>query len=531
MNAFEAVRGVWVLLGVLGVAVGLPAAWVRADVQAEPGVALTIYSTARPGAVRPELYNPSLAPGVHYRPVYPVPGYAVVRQQRGITVETGPSEVRFADVAAKIDPTTVSFASLTDPQGTTVLEQNYEFDLVSPEKLLSKYLDKTITLVRDVGQDSVETISGTLLSADAGYLVLRSDDSTHPIQIVSRAQRVRSIGFAELPGGLITKPTLVWLLHAERGGEHLARVTYQTSGVTWWADYNLTFAEGKSANSGLLDVGAWVSIVNQSGASYADAGLKLIAGDVHRAPVPQPSPRDARMRESFALEESGVAGFEEKAFFEYHMYTLGRRTTLPDNSTKQLELFPPALGVPCEKVLVYYGLPEAARWSYFGEPRLDRDLGTQTNKKVDVYLRFKNDKQAGLGVPLPSGRVRVSKLDVADGSLEFIGEDVIDHTPKDEKVLIKLGSAFDVVGERKQTDFQRERWQRQLEESFEIRIRNHKDEAVKVIVKENLYRWLNWQIVKSSHEYEKADARTVHWLVTVEADGEAVVTYTVRYTW
>jgi hypothetical protein len=300
--------------------------------------------------------------------------------------------------------------------------------------------------------------------------------------------------------------------------------------MTWWADYNLVFAEGADANSGLLDVSAWVSIINQSGATYPDARLKLIAGDVHRAPEPMAKPaRFARMEVSASAPDS--QGFEEKAFFEYHMYTLGRTTTLPDNSTKQLELFPPAREVPCEKVMVYYGLPEASRWGFFPQPRTDRNFGTRSNKKVDIYLRFKNEKKAGMGIPLPSGRIRVSKLDPADGSLEFIGEDVIDHTPKDEEVLIKLGSAFDVVGERKQTDFQVDTRARRMEESFEIRLRNHKEEPVKVIVKENLYRWLNWQIIESSHKYDKVDARTVHFPVTVEPDDEERISYTVRYRW
>jgi hypothetical protein len=227
------------------------------------------------------------------------------------------------------------------------------------------------------------------------------------------------------------------------------------------------------------------------------------------------------------LEKSG---FEEKAFFEYHLYTLGRPTTLPDNSTKQIELFPTARGVPCEKVLVYYGLSAGYR-GFFSSPRMDRNFGTQSNKKVDIYLRFKNEKKAGMGMALPSGRIRVSKLDPADDTLEFIGEDVIDHTPKDEEVLIKMGSAFDVVGERKQINFKVDTTRKWIEEEIEIKVRNHKEEAVTVIVKENLYRWMNWRISEETHEYEKIDARTVHFPIEVEPDGEQVIRYTVRYTW
>ena len=300
-------------------------------------------------------------------------------------------------------------------------------------------------------------------------------------------------------------------------------------GITWWADYNLAYAEGANANACKLDVGAWVSILNQSGAGYADAKLKLVAGDVQRAAPPGYAagrfPAAAR-----AMVEEKVAGFAEKAFFEYHLYTLGRPTTLPDRSTKQIELFPVARGVPCEKKLVYYGL--APGWRGFRpNPVTDRNYGVQTNKKVDVYLSFKNAERNNMGMPLPAGRVRVSKLDRADGTLEFIGEDTIDHTPKDERVLIKLGSAFDVVGERKQIAFSVDSSRRTMTEQIEVRLRNHKEEPVTVEVKENLYRWVNWEIVERTHAFRKEDARTVIFPLRLAAGGEQVLRYTVRYTW
>jgi hypothetical protein len=221
-------------------------------------------------------------------------------------------------------------------------------------------------------------------------------------------------------------------------------------------------------------------------------------------------------------------GFKEQSFFEFHLYTLERRTTLPNNSTKQIELFDQARQIPARKVLLYYGGGEP--YSY-PSPMTDRDYGIQSNKKVDVYLEFRNDKQYGLGVPLPAGRIRVSKLDAGDGSLEFIGEDRIDHTPKDEDVRVKLGSAFDVVGERRQSDFAvstKERW---LEEQIDITLRNHKDKPVKVIAKENLYRWSNWKIIAKTHEFTKEDARTISFPVDVPPNGESHLRYRVRYTW
>jgi len=227
--------------------------------------------------------------------------------------------------------------------------------------------------------------------------------------------------------------------------------------------------------------------------------------------------------------EDRVSGFEQKAFFEYHLYTLGRPTTLPDNSTKQIELFPAARRVPCVKTLVYYGLTPT--YGFLPHPATDRNYGTQSNRKVDVYLGFQNAKTRNMGMPLPAGRVRVSKQDPADGTLEFIGEDAIDHTPQDERVQIKLGSAFDVVGERRQVNFTVDSSRRNMTEEIEVKLRNHKKEPVAVVVKENLYRWVNWQITERTHKFEKQDARTVHFPVKVAAGGEAVVRYTVHYSW
>ena len=224
-------------------------------------------------------------------------------------------------------------------------------------------------------------------------------------------------------------------------------------------------------------------------------------------------------------------GFQEKAFFEYHLYTLGRPTSVSDNSTKQIELFPSKSNVPVNKTYVYYGLPESMRYWVTPEPNQDRNLGNQSNKKVDIYLRIQNSEKNGLGIPLPAGRLRVYKRDEADAANEFVGEDVIQHTPKDEEVLVKLGTAFDIVGERKQTDFTANYDGHVITESFEIKVRNHKQQPVQVIVRENLFRWTNWEITKSSDKWEKQDARTIHFPVDIAAGGEKTVTYTVKYTW
>jgi len=478
------------------------------------GDALTIYSSTEPGALSAELYRHGGRPQA-------VPGYAVVRHQRELALEQGRNVLRFSDVAALIDPTTVSFESLTDPGGTSVVEQNFQFDLVSTQKLLQRYVDRQIS-VDQVRGNGVKSFSGTLLSTRGGVTLRREDGS---IQLLPHNAGIK---LPELPGGLMTRPTLVWDIAAKRAGPHRARVSYQTTGITWWADYNLTYAQGASAAACKLDIGAWVSILNQSGASYQDARLKLVAGDVQRATRPGRTPRAMAAKRAMA-EEDRAAGFEQKAFFEYHLYTLGRPTTLPDNSTKQIELFPVARGVPCEKTLVYYGAVPA--YGFGPRPVTDRNFGTQTNRKVDVYLGFKNAKGNNMGRPLPAGRMRVSKLDPADATLEFIGEYAIDHTPEHEKVRVKLGSAFDVVGERRQMSFSVDTSRRQMTEEIEVKLRNHKKEAVTVIVKENLYRWINWTILEKTHPFEKQDARKVHFPLRVAAGGEAVLRYTVHYSW
>jgi len=475
---------------------------------------VTIYSSAQPGTLSPATFRNG-GEGLI------VPGYAIVRQAQEFSLARGRTIIRISDVPSLIDPTTVLFESLTDPAGTRVVEQSFEFDLTSTAKLLQKYLDREVTVEQVRGQ-SMESITGTLIGTQGG-LILRMPDGT--IRTVSSYAGVR---LATLPGGLISKPTLVWDIAADRAGPHKSRFSFQTGGITWWTDYNLTLREGAGANACRLDVGAWVTIVNQTGATFADAKLKLVAGDVQRA---QPRPQAAAMRmEAQVAMSAKVAGFEEKSFFEYHLYTLGRPTTLANNSTKQIELFPTALDVKCEKSLVYFG--QAGQ--YFGNysaPLTDRNFGNQSSKKVDVYLRFANREENKLGVPLPAGKIRVAKLDSADQSLEFIGEDLIDHTPRNETIQIKLGSAFDVVGERRQVDYRSDVNAKWIEEDIEIKVRNQKNESVTVIVRENLYRWSNWSITKKNQAFEKIDSRTVHFPLTIAKDGEGVVRFTVRYTW
>jgi hypothetical protein len=477
------------------------------------GSAVTIYSGAPPGSIDPQVLKNG-GDGLL------IPGYALVREERDFTLKPGRNVLRVNDVPAFIDPTTVSFASLTDPRGTRVVEQNFEFDLTNSTKLLSRYLDREIA-VEVVRGNNVETITGTLVGMQGGLTLKLADGS---VRILPGHSSVKLPG---LPGGLISKPTLVWEVDSAQAGTQKSRFTYQTKGMTWWTDYNLTYSEGGNGTC-KVDVAAWVTIVNQSGATFADAKLKLIAGDVQRAPT-QRYPQALAAPAAKMMREAKDEAFAEKAFFEYHLYTLGRPATITNNSTKQIELFPTAPGVGCQKALVYQG---QLGTYYYGGLNLDRNFGATSNRKVDVYLRLKNAKANGLGVPLPAGKIRVSKLDEADGALEFIGEDLIDHTARDETVQVKLGSAFDIVGERRQVDYRIDTSAKWIEEDIEVKVRNQKpDESVTVLVKENLYRWSNWTVLRRTHDFTKDDSRTIVFPVRLAPKAEGVVRYTVRYTW
>ena len=470
---------------------------------------ITIYSSLQPGAVSADMYRP--VAGRHFGGQ--IPGYAIVRHDRSYAMKKGLHPLRVTDVAALIDPTTVTFSSLDEPR-TRVVEQSFQFDLVSQAKLLQRFLGQRLTVEQPRG-DQVDLIEGILLGAGDGLTLQLEDGSV---------QAIRSYGnirFPQLPGGLITKPTLEWLLDSPTTKAQQTRVAYETKGMTWWADYNIIYDETEDCS---MDLSAWVSIINQSGAGFDNARLKLIAGDVNRATARR-TDRDVVYKMAVA-EDS--AGFTEKSFFEYHLYTLQRPADLPDNSTKQIQLMPTARGIECEKELVF---APTMNMPYYGYQQFDQEYGRYGNGDINVFLRFGNEKSQQLGVPLPAGRIRVNQLDSADGSLEFIGEDVIDHTPRNEDVLIKMGNAFDVIGERKQTDFRVDTRSRNLWETFEIRLRNHKDEAVNITVLENLYRAANWKIENANHRNEKESSNQIRFDVRVPSEGETVIHYTAHYTW
>lgn len=432
---------------------------------------------------------------------------ALVRDVRSLALTAGVNEVRFADVAAQIDPTSVHVRSLTNPGNTRILEQNFDYDLVGSQKLLEKYIDKAISVVTDDGT----TYEGTLLSAE-GDLVLKTENGI----VVVRRDAIRQFDFPALPDGLITRPSLVWLVEAQQTGEQDMEVTYMTGGISWRADYVVQLNQDDTQ----VDLNGWVTLENQSGATYENAKLKLVAGDVNVVQRNMRAMPDVMMMEK---AEAPTPQVEERQLFEYHLYDVQRPVTVRNNQTKQIE-FTSASGIDVEKIFVYDGAPGLG---FYGAPIFDQSYGAFSAPDVNIYLDMENSEENGLGIPLPAGRVRVYKADV-DGTLQFVGEDTIDHTPRDERVRLRLGNAFDIVGERRQTNFRR-LGDDVVEESFEITIRNHKDEAVEVRVVEHLFRWSEWEITRESDEHTKLDQGTVEWRIDVPANGEATVTYTVRY--
>src|SRR5262245_23164698 len=443
-------------------------------------------------------------------------GTALVQDRRNFDLQSGENTVNFTDVASGIDPTSVSFRSLTDPIGTYVIEQNYVYDLVSSDALLQRYLDQKIQLTALNG-NTTETLTGTLLSGANGQIILRTDDGQ--VLVISQGN-ARDIRFPDLPGGLITRPTLRWLVQSANSGSQKVELTYLTSGMTWAADYTLLLAHDNQS----LDLNGWITLNNTSGASYQDAQVKLIAGDVNRLPQPQVVLTDG----AFAQEAAAPAAppVEQRNFSEYKLYEINRPVTVGDNETKQVE-FVTGSDVPANTFYVYDG-----SYPFYGyySPISDQTYGQTGITDVQNWLEFSTDEDGGVGAALAAGNVRVYQEDI-DGAALLIGENSIDHTPKGEKVQLFLGNAFDLVGSHVQTNFKLI-GVNVLEETYEIHLRNHKeDQAVEIRVPEHLFRWSNWQIIQSSQDYKQLNSSTIEFRAQVPPDGETVITYTVRYSW
>ena len=432
---------------------------------------------------------------------------ALVKDVRQVEIPTGETPVRFEDVASSINPATVHLRSLTDPARLRVVEQNYEYDLLNPAKLLQKYVGKELTIIQREEENSstrqVET-KALLLSDNDGPVWKIGND-------IVTGLTIRGYRFPDLPANLYSKPTLVWRLDNEGSRTQRVEVSYLTDGVNWKADYVLTVARDDQQ----ADLDGWVTLENNSGTAYQNAQLQLVAGSVHRAePPPQPQPM---MRSNMALMAGPKAGFIQEAFGEYHLYTLEHRTSIENKETKQISLLG-AKNVPLEKL---YRVSSQENYTSPAAP------GEPAKLPVAIYYKFRNDQKSSLGMPLPAGVMRVYQADSA-GHLQFAGEDNIQHTPKDEGVTINTGNAFDIVCERKQKDFQVIA-DRVSEAEWQATLRNHKDTPVTVEIRETIYG--SWEVLNSSFPPTKLDANTLSFSVPVAANGKATVTYRVRSRW
>jgi len=453
---------------------------------------------------------------------------SLIREERIINLAKGMSRVALPDIPATIDGTSLHFVSLTDPSAVRILEQNYEYDLVHPAKLLEKYIGKEVEFVRvDPETERQYTVRGKLLAT--GYQVQPQSGFSVPNYystggMIAEINPAGELLLPGLPEGLILRPQLEWLVSNSREGRQKAEIGYLARQLSWNCDYVALLSKDDSK----IDVTGWVTVTNNSGTSFKNAGLKLVAGDVNI--VKKALEYEARAAKGLAVADVSAPQFKQTDLFEYKLYSLQRQTDLNNNETKQIELTS-ANGVSARKVFIYDGLADQWRaWYRNYSYRSQGSFGQQSNTKVGVYVTFKNDERSGLGMPLPKGKVRVYKRN-EEGREQFIGEDQIDHTPKDEEVKLYLGNAFDVVGERAQKDFKTYASGHIIEETIEIKVRNHKEKAVEVQVYEHPWRWSQWELVKSNADWTKVDQTTLRFPVKIARGGEAVVNYTIRYSW
>lgn len=484
---------------------------------AQPGTSLTLYSFDEDGTFDPQIYIQAMNRGEpsHSRVV---PGFGVVRSVRSLDIPSGVGTVSFTDVAAFIDPSTVIFEDLQDPS-TAVLEQSFQFDLVSPSQLLERYVDRDVRLSYAVG-DQHRTMKGKLLAVREEQAILQDENGIHIVPLTGN-----QVDLSNLPGGLLTRPTLQWKLRSSAGGPRMIRASYQTAGMTWRSDYSLLLDESESH----ARLSAWVTVLNVSGMAFPDAQIKLIAGTVNRV---RPEPEGAIFGGGggFGGDISKEDAFAERTFGDYHLYTLPRAATLASNSTQQLALFAPVDGIAVQKTLsVVFG--HALGFGAAGRPHLDAGTMETETLHADVCFTIENKEANRLGIPLPAGLMRVYKLNTADGTLEFLGEDRVLHTPRNEAVRVRIGSSFDVLAERTRTDFKVSLDEKFCSETFQVEVRNQSAVERTVTVTETMWRWLEWKVENPSAPFTKTSASTGTFTVTLPPEGKQTITYTVRYTW
>jgi hypothetical protein len=433
---------------------------------------------------------------------------ALVRDIRQVRLQPGVAPLRFEDVASTINPATVHFRSLTAPARLSVIEQNYEYDLLDPQKLLQKYIGREITLVRpesDAGSTRWVETKALLLSDNAGPVWKIGNE-------IVTGMTADSYRFPDLPENLYSRPTLVWTLDNRGTDAQRVEASYLANSMNWSADYVLTVGHDEKS----ADLDGWVTLTNNSGVAYNNAKLQLVAGQLHRTAEPV-----AMKSMAMALDAAAGAArqqFAQEAFSEYHLYTLTRRTSIQNNESKQISLLN-GTSVPVEKYLLVEGQPY-----YYRNPQ---GIGNAIPQPVQLYYRFKNEDKAGLGLPLPAGTVRVYEAD-SQGGTQFAGEDNIGHTPKDETLRIHVGDAFDVICERKQMDYRRLA-SNLLELEYQISLRNHKPGPVTVEVREPVGGY--WEVLNSNYAPTKLDSTTIGFSIPVEKNGTATLDYRVRVKW
>lgn len=433
---------------------------------------------------------------------------ALVRDVRNLQLARGTGNLRFMDIAATINPATVHFRSLTEPSQVSVLEQNYEYDLLDPDKLLRKYVGREVTLVRtrqDEGTTRQEEVTATLLSYNNGPVWKIGNEIVTGLN----ADHIR---FPELPDTLYSRPTLIWTVQNDGAARHRVEASYLAKSLSWAADY--VFTVGRDDK--LADLNGWVTLTNNSGTAFRNTKLQLVAGDLNR--VRQQFNRMADVAMPAAREMAAAAPMVQEAFSDYHLYTMGRKTSINNAQTKQVSLLE-GTDVPVIKRYVV----EGQNYYY----RSEMHPGSPLKDNVQVFYQFKNDEKGGLGMPMPAGVLRVYQQD-SKGGVQFVGEDRIDHTPKDETLNVKIGNAFDVVCERKQTDFDKIATN-VYELEYEITLRNHKAVPISIEVNEPIGG--TWRMITSSHEWTKSSAWSMAFKVPVAADATAVLKYRVRVTY
>ena len=463
---------------------------------------------------------------------------ALVREERTIDLEKGFNRIIIPDIPATIDGTSLHFSSLTDPLAVKVIEQNYQYDLVHQAKLMEKYIGKEVEFIRTDNR-----IKKRIFHQRKTYLQQAGSHNRNIIRIaavhhiISTGQMIAEINgkieiapagrliLPSLPEGLILKPQLEWLVTNTKQGEHKTEISYLAGQLTW----NCNYVALLDAHDAHIDLTGWVTITNNSGTTFKNAGLKLVAGDVNL--IKEGQAGYAMKKSGLAMDEAVAAPqFQQKELFEYKLYSLQRKTDVNNNETKQIELTS-AKDISAKKVFIYDGLSNQWRYWYNNYSyREQGSFGQQSNKKIGVFVTFRNEEKAGLGIALPKGKVRVYKRD-DDGKEQFVGEDEIDHTPTDEEIKLYLGNAFDIVGEHTQQNFRVVVPGHVVDETFEIKVRNHKSESVEVLVYEHPWRWNEWDITKSNAAWEKVDQTTIKFPVKLKKDEEKIITYTIRYNW